>query len=131
MNKITKEITELIAYFDEKESVLHHEKLNILLPIGFFRYNEAIQNYPHNWKPVKVHIQYRDKDLFFNIKIIDKSISQGIKIIQTKFLAEKRIAHYKFNKVLNLSLADSKELIKFLMNYFCSFSFNLRTRLSR
>lgn len=131
MNKITKEIAEIISRFDEKESVLFHENLDIIVPLGFFRYQNSNQNLVDKWDDIKIKMIYRHKRLFFSIKIVDNSISQEVNIIQTKFSAKERISQYKFDSTLKLSLADSKKLLFFLMRYFRFFSLNFRTRLSR
>ncbi len=116
--------------FDKYESVLHHERLEISIPAGFYRHAGVALRPDRLWEPVDVRLFYYHRELNFSVALSERSAVPGFTIVERQRRTEECVIEYGVAEEISLSLADAKRLISFLQKYFLCFHFNLSTKLS-
>lgn len=120
-----------IKEFDAHESLFLHDRLEVIIPVAFYRHAGAAQLLDRPWGPVEVHLFYYHRELSFTATLAERTAVPGFTIVERRRRPEECVTEYGVAEELTLSLRDAKRLIAFLQRYFRCFSFSLSTRLSK
>lgn len=124
-------ILSAIRDFDAHESLLLHDRVEVVIPIAFYRHAGAAQLLDRPWGPVEVRLFYHHRELSFAATPAEQTAVPGFTVVERRRRPDECVIEYGVAEDLSLSLRDAKRLISFLQRYFRCFYFSLSTRLSK
>lgn len=116
--------------FDARESLLHHDELEVSLPPAFFRYDGVASDPGRQWEPVDVRLVYYHRVLSFSIRLAERSHAPAFTVVEHR-RSEECVTEYRVAEDVCLSLPDARRLLLFLQDYFRCFYFSLKTKLPK
>jgi hypothetical protein len=117
--------------FDAHESLFLHDRVEVVIPVAFYRHAGASQLLDRPWGPVDVRLLYCHRELSFAAALAERTAVPGFTIVERRRCPDECMIEYGVAEAVALSLRDAKRLIIFLQRYFRCFYFNLSTRLSK
>ena len=122
-------IISAIKEFDARDSILDHDRLEVKIPSGFFRFDETTQHPNKEWDPVDVRISYMHKVLQFSVDLTKKSQAPSVTIVVDPQGKSDERQSYRVEESICLSIKDARRLLTFLQRYCCCFNFFITTKL--
>jgi hypothetical protein len=124
-------IISAIKEFDAHDSILDHDRLEVKIPSGFFRFDSTTQHPSKAWDSVDVRMSYSHKVLQFSVELAEQSQSPSVTITANPRRKSGERELYGVKESIRLSIKDARMLLAFLQRYCCCFDFFITTKLLR
>lgn len=128
-NQVRKIMT-AIRNFDVHESRLLHDQLEIIIPAGFYRYDQVTRCPDKEWDSVDVALFYIHRELKFSIHLVERSHIPSFTIVEHRCRRD-CVTEYRVVEEIALSIRDARSLVNFLQDYFHCFYLKISTKLSK
>lgn len=114
--KLSKALTKTIRVlrdFDSHQPVLHHDRLEICMPQGFYRYSGGESAQYQQWDSIDIRMVYYYVELRFSINLAATSDATSFEIIKHLERLDECFFEYRVLKGVSLTIQDAKRLLLF------------------